>query len=160
MTVWTSARMVAVTGNVLGQAAGSPWTAAGIACAMVLLVVGGGWSAGKRRLAAVVGSVAVLLTVAACAGQQVRSPAAAPDGTRRVELTRGQVQRYAVPVGSTVELVVSSDVADEVHLHGYDRSSFVTAGATTTLRFVADVPGVFDVELERTGEQLGQLAVS
>ena len=85
---------------------------------------------------------------------------------QRIEITvsggtvAGGVARYAVPLGSTVDLVVGSDTADEVHLHGYDRSSFVTAGATTTLRFVADVPGVFEVELEQRGEQLAQLEVS
>ena len=71
----------------------------------------------------------------------------------------GGVVRYAVPSGSTVELVVSSDVADEVHVHGYDRRSFVTAGASTTMRFAADLPGVFDVELEQRGVPLAQLQV-
>jgi hypothetical protein len=60
----------------------------------------------------------------------------------------GGVARQAVPLGSTVQLVVSSDVADEVHLHGYDRKVDVPAGGTATLSLVANVPGVFDVELE------------
>jgi hypothetical protein len=103
---------------------------------------------------------------------QVGAVAAAPasaapaDEVQRIELSyaggavTGGLQRIEVPVGSTVELVVASDVADEVHLHGYDLSSFVTAGATTTLRFVADIPGVFEVELEQRGDQLAQLQVS
>ena len=45
-------------------------------------------------------------------------------------------------------------------MHGYDRSAFVTAGATVALRFVADVPGVVDVEREGAGIPLGRLAVS
>ena len=49
-------------------------------------------------------------------------------------------------------------MADEVHVHGYDRRSYVTAGASTTLRFVADLPGAFDVELEQRGVPLAQLA--
>ena len=101
-------------------------------------------------------------------------PAAAPAGggsagaatVQRIDIAyaggavTGGVARHEVPLGSTVELVVASDVADEVHLHGYDRSSFVTAGATTTLRFVADIPGVFEVELEQRGVQLAQLQVA
>jgi hypothetical protein len=47
-----------------------------------------------------------------------------------------------------------------VHLHGYDRLAFVTAGATATLRFVADLPGVYEVEFEQRGTQLAQLEVS
>jgi heme/copper-type cytochrome/quinol oxidase subunit 2 len=70
------------------------------------------------------------------------------------------LRRYAVPLGSTVELVVASDVADEVHVHGYDRLSYVTAGATTSVRFVADLPGVFDVELEQRGLPLTQLEIA
>ena len=108
----------------------------------------------------------VLVTLAGCGASRAVAPAVGPDGVQRIEVTvsggtvAGGVARYAVPLGSTVDLVVASDTADEVHLHGYDRSSFVTAGATTSLRFVADVPGVFEVELEQRGEQLAQLEVS
>ncbi|WP_214405206.1 hypothetical protein [Pseudonocardia lacus] len=89
----------------------------------------------------------------------------APDGALRVEVAfaggavTGGVVRYAVPVGSTVELVVTSDVADEVHLHGYDRSGFVTAGASTSIRLVADLPGVFEAELEQRAVPLAELQV-
>lgn len=127
-------------------------------------------------------AVAVLLAVAlapvlgvGCAAAPTPPPTAAPAGggsagaaatVQRIDITyaggavTGGVARHHVPLGSSVELVVASDVADEVHLHGYDRSSFVTAGATTTLRFVADIPGVFEVELEQRGVQLAQLEVS
>ena len=55
--------------------------------------------------------------------------------------------------GSPVEPVVAGDVADEVHVHGYERRAFVTAGASVTLRFVADVPGVVEVEPEGPGSR-------
>jgi hypothetical protein len=71
----------------------------------------------------------------------------------------GGVQRFPVARGKTVELVVSSDVADEVHLHGYDRKVDVPAGGKATLSFVADVPGVFEVELEKSKVQIAQLEV-
>jgi hypothetical protein len=121
-------------------------------------------------------TLAPVVGVGGCAAAPAgRPPAAAPAGggsagaaatVQRIEIayaggavTSG-VARHEVPLGSTVDLVVASDVADEVHLHGYDRSSFVTAGATTTLRFVADIPGVFEVELEQRGVQLAKLQVS
>ncbi len=112
--------------------------------------------------------VAVVFAVGGCGAAQTTTvtPVVTADGVQRVEVAFargavvGGVSRYAVPVGSRVELVVSSDVADEVHLHGYDRVSFVAPGATTTFRFVADLPGVFEVELEQSGAPLAQLKVS
>jgi hypothetical protein len=71
----------------------------------------------------------------------------------------GGVTRHAVPLGSTVELVVASDVTDEVSVRGYERSGYVTGGASTTLRFVADRPGLFEVELVQRMVPLGQLDV-
>jgi hypothetical protein len=111
--------------------------------------------------------VTVLLVLAACSSPAPSAvpPAVAPDGTQRIEVdyaagaVTGGVLRYGVPLGSTVELVVASDVADEVHLHGYDRRSFVTAGASTTIRLVADLPGVFEAELEQRAVPLAELQV-
>lgn len=111
--------------------------------------------------------VAGVLSLAACGtGGGTVAPQVTADGTQRIEVafaggavTAGR-QRYAVPLGSAVELVVASDVADDVHLHGYDRGSSVTAGATTTLRFTVDLPGVFEVELEQRAAPLAELEVS
>lgn len=111
--------------------------------------------------------VVAALALGGCAGGQSASlTPVSVDGVQRIELAvagdavTGGAGRWSVPLGSTVEVVVGSDVADEVHLHGYDRSAFVTAGATATIRFDADVPGVFEVELEQSGTPLAQLEVS
>jgi hypothetical protein len=66
-----------------------------------------------------------------------------------------------VPVkkGSTVTLQVTSDVADEVHLHGYDKHVDVEKGGTARLTFTANLTGVFEVELESRGLRLAQLQV-
>jgi hypothetical protein len=119
---------------------------------------------GRRHVAATLAAAFVLAACAAAGG--ALAPQVTADGTQRIEVAfaggavTGGPQRYAVPRGSVVELVVASDVADEVHLHGYDRSSFVTAGATTTLRFTADLPGVFEVELEQRSAPLAEVQVS
>lgn len=63
-------------------------------------------------------------------------------------------------MGETVTLRVRSDVADHVHLHGYDVFQDVDAGETAELTFEADIPGVFEVELEDAGIQLVELEVS
>jgi hypothetical protein len=58
-----------------------------------------------------------------------------------------------------VRLVVNSDVADEVHVHGYDLKAEVPAHGVGAVEFVADQSGVFEVELESRGAQLSQLEV-
>lgn len=57
-------------------------------------------------------------------------------------------ERVEVNLGDEVVLVVTSDVADEVHLHTYDVMVDVEAGETVELSFTADIPGIFEVELE------------
>jgi len=60
----------------------------------------------------------------------------------------GGPRREQVDLGGTVRLVVHSDVADEVHVHTYDLRVDVPAGGTAEIEFVADIPGVIEVELE------------
>jgi hypothetical protein len=89
---------------------------------------------------------------------------AQPEGTTiRISVTDGKVTPPAlveqVGLGESVTLVVTSDVADEVHLHGYDAHADLVAGQEGTLTFTADIPGVFEVELEETGTLLVELEV-
>ena len=69
------------------------------------------------------------------------------------------IVRPKVRKGERVILVVSSDVADEVHVHGYDVSRPVAAGGTARLEFVASIPGRFEVELEERGVPIAELTV-
>jgi hypothetical protein len=62
--------------------------------------------------------------------------------------------------GERVYLTVRSDVADEVHVHGYDLSKEVPAGGSVTLSFTADIEGIFEIELEERGEQIAELQVN
>ena len=72
----------------------------------------------------------------------------------------GGIVRQSVSEGDEVVLVVKSDVADEIHLHGYDKSTEVTAGGTARLPFTATIPGRFEVELESRGVQIADLTVN
>lgn len=86
------------------------------------------------------------------------------DGTRvEVEVSDGEVvggvRRVEVDTGERVLLVVTSDVADEVHVHGVDITGEVEAGGTVDVDFTADIPGVFEIELEERGLQLVELVV-
>ena len=67
--------------------------------------------------------------------------------------------RQRAPLNQPVIVRVTSDVADEIHVHGYDKRAPVAAGSTTDLRFDATIPGVFEVELERAGKTLFTLEV-
>jgi hypothetical protein len=74
----------------------------------------------------------------------------------------GQVKapdQYSVKLGESATIEVKSDVADEIHLHGYDIMQDVTPGRPAKLRFKADIPGVFEVELEDAGLLLFEVKV-
>jgi hypothetical protein len=72
---------------------------------------------------------------------------------------QGGIVRQSVDLDSAVVLTVTSDVADEVHVHGYDLMADVAPGAPATIRFTADAPGRFEIELENTGVQIAELEV-
>lgn len=72
---------------------------------------------------------------------------------------QGGIARPSLKKNSRVVLIVRSDIADEVHLHGYDISRPVTAGGRARLAFVAKIPGRFELELEERGIQLAELTV-
>jgi hypothetical protein len=71
----------------------------------------------------------------------------------------GGIVRRTVTEGDRVVLVVKSDVADEVHLHGYDVMRDIAAGGTARIAFKAALPGRFEVELEQRGVQIADLTV-
>lgn len=64
-----------------------------------------------------------------------------------------------VSQGDQVRLIIHSDRADEVHLHGYDLTAALQPGQTSTLEFVADRSGRFELELHADHRAIGALAV-
>ena len=91
------------------------------------------------------------------------SPSPLADQVIRITYAGGKVvggpQLIKVKKNSTVALVVTSDVADEVHFHGYDKSADVAKGGTVTITFKATLPGRFVVELEKLGRRLATVQV-
>ncbi len=67
--------------------------------------------------------------------------------------------RYDVPLGEEVTITVTSTFADEVHVHSYDLFAELEPDVPGRITFVADVPGVFEVELENAGVPLFELVV-
>ncbi|MEV0993566.1 hypothetical protein [Nonomuraea sp. NPDC050202] len=64
-----------------------------------------------------------------------------------------------VAKGRQVSITVTSDVADELHVHGYDLVAELRPGVPATVRFTADLTGVFQVETHGGKLVLAQLAV-
>lgn len=72
----------------------------------------------------------------------------------------GGVQAIDTTKGETVRFVVRSDVADEVHLHGYDISRDVAPGKPAQFKFKASIEGIFEVELEHRAVEIATLTVN
>ena len=69
------------------------------------------------------------------------------------------VKHFTIKQGSQVVFVVKSELADEVHLHGYDLSADVAPGEPATIRFKANAPGLFEAELESRSLPIAELEV-
>ena len=94
---------------------------------------------------------------------ETTQPPAGPTVVRIVVVDgapKGGIVRETVEKGDKVVLVVTSDVADEIHLHGYDISRDVAAGGTVRLPFKATIPGRFEAELEDRGVQIADITVN
>jgi len=72
----------------------------------------------------------------------------------------GGIQELEYNAGEEIRFEVSSDVAEEVHVHGYDLMQDVPAGGTVSFDFPAEIEGIFEVELEGAGEQIAELRVN
>ena len=72
----------------------------------------------------------------------------------------GGIKKLSFTKGDQVRFRVDSDVADEIHVHGYDFHKDVPAGGSVSFSFPAKIEGVFVVELESRGEQIAQLTVN
>lgn len=93
-------------------------------------------------------------------------PTVTPDDAQVVSLTvaggqvTGDTGRVEVPLGTTVRLTITTDAADQVHVHGFELTQALTPGQATQLEFVADQAGIFEVELHDTRMVLTRLQVS
>jgi len=137
-----------------------------------------------RRLVPIAVLVVVLLSLAACGGdddagsttttetqtqtetqpQPPPPPPPAQPTTVRVSVVggvpEGGVARESTDKGDRVVVLVTSDVSDEVHVHGYDLMADVAPGAPARIAFPATIPGRFEIELEGRGVQIAELTVN
>jgi len=134
------------------------------------------------RCAAALTGLALACVLTGCAGTDAAAtPAGSPSSSsagsswaaspttsaqgRRIEVAvtgghiTGDTGRVVVAADEHVTLVITSDVTDEVHVHGYDLTTELTPGEPAELSFAATVPGVFEVELHEAGTVLLSLQV-
>ena len=84
----------------------------------------------------------------------------APPGPVRFSIVAGgEIERGRVKEGREVVIVVRADVADRVHLHGYDLMIDVAPGKRARIEFTATIPGAFQIELEDRHQLIGVLEV-
>lgn len=90
-----------------------------------------------------------------------RPPAPPPPAVVRITVRDGTpvggIRRVTVGRGRPVTLIVSSNVADHVHLHGYDVMRDVAPGRPARLSFRATIVGTVEVELEDRGVPLATI---
>jgi hypothetical protein len=121
----------------------------------------------RRSRAISLAAVAVgVFGIAACSsGKSTPAAAAGSAGPVRIAVQIAQHKVtpadsiHQVHLGDEVVLTVTSDAADEVHLHGYDKEIEITAGKPGSIDFTANLPGIFEVETHKSNLQLLQIEV-
>jgi hypothetical protein len=94
------------------------------------------------------------------------TPAETPRPRPRSELVSyrggeaaGGVKRLEFKQGETARFSIASDVAEEIHVHGYDLYRDVPAGGRARFAFQADIEGIFEVEMHGSAVQVAELRV-
>jgi Cu-Zn family superoxide dismutase len=72
----------------------------------------------------------------------------------------GGIQTLEFDAGEEIRFRVSSDAAEEIHVHGYDIAKDVPAGGTIEFDFPADLEGIYEAELEELGVQIAELRIN
>jgi len=135
-------------------------------------------------LAAAVAVAAVAIVVAVASGgddgsdqatkttrttnEQPHETVPAQPKTFKIDIKRGKPvggpADIKVTKGDTVQIVVSADAQDDIHLHGYDIEKPVEPGKPAMFKFTANIEGIFEIEshvAEDTGREplMGKLTV-
>jgi hypothetical protein len=131
--------------------------------AVVVLTTAGGTSSGEEE-AANTGAQATATPTPTGTTAPDATPTETPEPTPTPKpqpplVARGDVTKLRFEQGEQVRFRVRVDVADHVHVHGYDLMKDVEPGKTITFSFPAEITGIFEIELEDRGEEIAQLRV-
>jgi hypothetical protein len=72
----------------------------------------------------------------------------------------GGIKQLEYSAGEQIQFKVESDIAEEVHFHGYEVMKDVKAGGTVSFDMPAEIEGIFEVELEGRKEQIAEITVN
>ena len=134
-----------------------------VAAVLVLVIAGGGGSDNSSTTTST--TTTQSSTTGTTTGTTTSTTTTAPAGPPAYRVTVrnakpvGGVEAIKVNKGDEVRLLVKSDTADEIHIHGYDLKQEVPAGGTAAFKFKATIDGAFEIELENHGEQIAELTV-
>jgi heme/copper-type cytochrome/quinol oxidase subunit 2 len=133
---------------------------------------------GNRRIALLVGVIVIAVvafialkpsddkktTTGAAAPGTTQAGKPAPPPVTQIVVKGGKpvggIKTITVNKGDQVRFTVTSDVSDEIHVHGYNFMKDVKAGGKVSFSFPAKIDGEFEAELESRGEQIIQLVVN
>jgi hypothetical protein len=107
-------------------------------------------------------AAALTCVLIACGGSHTQSPAAGLDVT--VTIADGQVTptnaTLQAKVNQPIVLHVSSDAADELHVHSNPDHKFqIAAAANQTFQFNVEVPGNVEVELHHLHRTIATIQI-
>jgi plastocyanin len=129
-----------------------------LAVAVVIAVVAGVVLAGASGDDGGSPSTATATATATPSGTATATPTPTP--TPPPLLESGEVAKITVKQGDTVRFRVRFPEAEEVHVHTYDIKKELEPNVTATVSFKADIPGIFEIEFEQSGEQIAELRVN
>ncbi len=118
----------------------------------------------SRRIA--LGAVAIIIVVVAFIVASGSSSSKKIEDTGLVQIhvvggrPQGGIKPIKVSKGGRVRFQVTSDVADEIHVHGYNFKKDVAKNGTVGFDFRATIDGDFVIELESRSEQIAALQVT
>jgi hypothetical protein len=69
-------------------------------------------------------------------------------------------QTVKAKTGQKIRITAVSDVADSLHVHGYDKTLELKPGRSVSVEFTADTKGSFEVETHESGKLVFKLQVS
>ena len=129
-----------------------------IAVVAVILLAGGGDETDKASNAA---PTPTPTATAAADGEAAETPTPTPTATPKPPplLKAGKVTKLNYDKGETVRFRVVSDMAEEVHIHGYDIKKDLEPNQEETVSFKATITGIFEIEFEGSATQIGELKV-
>jgi FtsP/CotA-like multicopper oxidase with cupredoxin domain len=130
--------------------------------AIIVLTAGGGSDGGSEDSANTSAQTATPTATASAEAGDDATPTPTPTATPKPQpplLQSGKVTKLRFGEGETVRFRVRHDAPEEVHIHGYDIAKDLEPDKTITVSFPASITGIFEIELEHAGEQIGELRV-